>query len=83
MRRGVRGVMERRCRADPRAPLGPSVIVIVTSFTGRLAGVPEHVHSAADVRLVIPMRGGMRSLNVAMAAAMAVGEAIRQIGNAR
>src|SRR6266540_3873518 len=32
----------------------------------------------ADARLVIPMREGLRSLNVAMAAAMAVGEAIRQ-----
>jgi tRNA (cytidine/uridine-2'-O-)-methyltransferase len=38
------------------------------------------VHDAADARLVIPMREGLRSLNVAMAAAMAAGEAIRQIG---
>jgi tRNA (cytidine/uridine-2'-O-)-methyltransferase len=36
------------------------------------------VHAAADARLLIPMREGLRSLNVAMAAAMAVGEAIRQ-----
>jgi tRNA (cytidine/uridine-2'-O-)-methyltransferase len=42
------------------------------------AGVPEKVHQAADVRLVVPMRAGMRSLNVAMAAAMVVGEAMRQ-----
>jgi tRNA (cytidine/uridine-2'-O-)-methyltransferase len=45
--------------------------------------VAEKVHAAADARLVIPMREGMRSLNVAMAAAMAVGEAMRQIGSAR
>ena len=41
-------------------------------------GVPEKVHRAADVRLVVPMRAGMRSLNVAMAAAIVVGEAMRQ-----
>jgi tRNA (cytidine/uridine-2'-O-)-methyltransferase len=47
-------------------------------FGRESSGVPEKVHAAADARLVIPMREGLRSLNVAMAAAMAVGEAIRQ-----
>jgi tRNA (cytidine/uridine-2'-O-)-methyltransferase len=47
-------------------------------FGRESAGVPEHVHVAADARLVIPMRPGLRSLNVAVAAAMAVGEALRQ-----
>lgn len=42
------------------------------------AGVPDHVHAAADARLVIPLREGMRSLNVAVAAAMVLGEALRQ-----
>jgi tRNA (cytidine/uridine-2'-O-)-methyltransferase len=42
------------------------------------AGVPEPVHAAADARLVIPMASGLRSLNVATAAAMALGEALRQ-----
>ena len=42
------------------------------------AGVPDEVHDAADARLVIPMRTGMRSLNVAQAAAMVLGEALRQ-----
>ena len=42
------------------------------------AGVPEEVHAAADARLRIPMRDGMRSLNVAVAAAMVLGEALRQ-----
>lgn len=46
------------------------------------AGVPDEVFAAADERLVIPMQGGMRSLNVAMAAAMALGETLRQIGAA-
>ena len=44
------------------------------------AGVPEAVHKAADARLRIPMRPGLRSLNVAVAAAMAAGEALRQTG---
>lgn len=43
------------------------------------AGVPEHVHAAADARVVIPIRTGLRSLNIAVAAAMALGEALRQI----
>ena len=42
------------------------------------AGVPDTVHQAADLRVKIPMRGGMRSLNVALACAMVVGEALRQ-----
>jgi tRNA (cytidine/uridine-2'-O-)-methyltransferase len=44
------------------------------------AGVPEAVHRAAQARLCIPMRPSLRSLNVAVAAAMAVGEALRQTG---
>jgi tRNA (cytidine/uridine-2'-O-)-methyltransferase len=47
-------------------------------FGRETAGVPDHVHEAADVKLRIPMRAGMRSLNVAMTCAMAVGEALRQ-----
>ncbi len=43
------------------------------------AGVPDHVHGAADLRVVIPMAPRLRSLNVAVAAAMVVGEALRQI----
>jgi tRNA (cytidine/uridine-2'-O-)-methyltransferase len=49
-------------------------------FGRESAGVPPEVHAAADARLVIPMRQGLRSLNVAMAAAMAAGEALRQTG---
>ena len=43
------------------------------------AGVPAEVHDAADARLRIPMREGLRSLNVAMACAMVTGEALRQL----
>jgi tRNA (cytidine/uridine-2'-O-)-methyltransferase len=44
------------------------------------AGVPEDVHEAADLRVRIPMQAGLRSLNVAMAAAIVAGEAMRQLG---
>jgi tRNA (cytidine/uridine-2'-O-)-methyltransferase len=47
-------------------------------FGRESSGVSEEVHGAADARLLIPMQRGLRSLNVAMAAAMAVGEALRQ-----
>ncbi len=43
------------------------------------AGAPDDVHAAADLALRIPMRQGVRSLNVAVAAAMALGEALRQL----
>ncbi|MHC5652521.1 tRNA (cytidine(34)-2'-O)-methyltransferase [Stappia sp. ICDLI1TA098] len=42
------------------------------------SGVPEAVHAIADARLTIPMAEGMRSLNIAVSAAMALGEALRQ-----
>jgi tRNA (cytidine/uridine-2'-O-)-methyltransferase len=42
------------------------------------AGVPEAVHRRANARVRIPMRGGLRSLNIAVAAAMVLGEALRQ-----
>jgi Predicted rRNA methylase (SpoU class) len=52
-----------------------------TLLLGReTGGVPEAVHQAADARLRVPMRAGMRSLNVAIAAAMVLGEALRQTG---
>jgi len=42
------------------------------------SGVPDEVHAGADARVLIPMRPGARSLNVALAAAMVLGEALRQ-----
>jgi tRNA (cytidine/uridine-2'-O-)-methyltransferase len=44
------------------------------------AGVPEAVHRAADARIRVPLRPGLRSLNVALAAAIVLGEALRQTG---
>jgi tRNA (cytidine/uridine-2'-O-)-methyltransferase len=53
----------------------------VLLFGRESAGVSEAVHTAADARLLIPMRPDMRSLNVAIAAALAAGEALRQTGD--
>jgi len=44
------------------------------------AGVPDHVHDRADIRLRIPMREGFRSLNIAVAAGIALGQALEQTG---
>ena len=44
------------------------------------AGVPDEVHAVADARLIVPMRPGLRSLNVAVAAVMVLGEALRRTG---
>jgi tRNA (cytidine/uridine-2'-O-)-methyltransferase len=55
----------------------------VLLFGRESAGVPAEVHAAADARLLIPMRPGLRSLNVAMACAIVVGEALRQTGGLR
>lgn len=52
-------------------------VLLVGRETG---GVPEEVHAAAGARVVIPMVAGMRSLNVSVAAAMVLGEALRQTG---
>ena len=43
------------------------------------AGLPRAVHEACDARLVIPMAEGTRSLNIAIAAGIAAGEAVRQL----
>jgi tRNA (cytidine/uridine-2'-O-)-methyltransferase len=55
----------------------------IVLFGRESAGVPETVHAAADTRIRIPMREGLRSLNVAMAVALVAGEAMRQTGGMR
>ncbi|GAM00057.1 tRNA (cytidine(34)-2'-O)-methyltransferase [Sphingomonas parapaucimobilis] len=44
------------------------------------AGVPEAVHNAADIRVRVPMRAGVRSLNVAITGGILLAEARRQTG---
>ena len=53
----------------------PDDILLVGSES---SGVPESVHGRADLRVRIPLRPGLRSLNLAMAGAMVLGEALRQ-----
>jgi tRNA (cytidine/uridine-2'-O-)-methyltransferase len=50
----------------------------VLLFGRESAGAPAEVHAAADLRVRVPMQKGLRSLNVALAAAMVLSEALRQ-----
>lgn len=52
----------------------------VLLFGRESVGAPPEVHAAADARLRIPLRPEARSLNVAVAAGMVLGEALRQTG---
>jgi tRNA (cytidine/uridine-2'-O-)-methyltransferase len=49
-------------------------------FGRESAGVPPSVHERAEARLIVPMRPGLRSINLAMTVAMVTGEALRQTG---
>ena len=40
--------------------------------------MPQEIHDQADARLCVPMAGNLRSLNIAVTAAMVLGEALRQ-----
>ena len=55
----------------------------ILMFGRESSGVPPEVHATADTRLIIPMRPGLRSINVAMSVAMAIGEAMRQTNGLR
>jgi tRNA (cytidine/uridine-2'-O-)-methyltransferase len=50
----------------------------ILMFGRESSGVPDEVHQTAEIRLKVPIRPGLRSLNVAMTCALAVGEAMRQ-----
>ena len=52
----------------------------VLLFGQESAGVPREVAEACDARLRIPMRPEVRSMNLAISAALALGEALRQTG---
>jgi tRNA (cytidine/uridine-2'-O-)-methyltransferase len=49
-------------------------------FGSEGAGVPDEVHARADLRVVIPLRPGLRSLNVAVSCGIMLAEALRQTG---
>ncbi len=82
MAAGKKAIGSSCSQPPPRHPISIMFIgrTMLLLFGRELAGVPQEVHEAADARLVIPMRPGLRSLNVALAAAMAAGEALRQTG---
>jgi tRNA (cytidine/uridine-2'-O-)-methyltransferase len=84
---------EAYCRTRPAGRLVLLTTRATTAYTGlafrpddrlllgrETAGVPDALHAAADARVKVPMRPGLRSLNVALAAAMVLGEALRQTG---
>ena len=81
---GRRARRSRLVLLTTRAPLAYTELAFLptdTLLVGReSAGVPQIVHAAADARVRIPLRLGCRSLNVALAAAMVLGEALRQTG---
>ena len=59
----------------PEFAFTPGAVLL---FGSESAGVPHHVHEAVAARVAIPMRPGFRSLNVAVAAGIALAEALRQ-----
>lgn len=67
-------------RADLSYVAFPFAAADVLLLGRESAGVPEEVHAGVDARVRVPMRPGMRSLNVALAAAIVLGEALRQTG---
>jgi tRNA (cytidine/uridine-2'-O-)-methyltransferase len=61
----------------PEAKFEPSDIILMGQES---AGIPDAIHARADMRVHIPMREGFRSLNVAVAAGIALAEGLRQTG---
>ncbi len=49
-------------------------------FGSETAGAPDHVHAAADARVVIPIRPGARSMNLSVSAGIGLFEGLRQTG---
>ena len=53
----------------------PSDILL---FGRESAGVPKNIHNIVDHRLKIPMKGGVRSINLSSSVALVLGEGLRQ-----
>jgi tRNA (cytidine/uridine-2'-O-)-methyltransferase len=77
------GLSGRLVLVTTRAPAAHTAFAFAPSDTLLLgresAGVPDFVHETVDARVRIPLKPGLRSLNVAQAGAMVLGEALRQI----
>ena len=67
-------------KGDVRLPEAEFMANDVLLLGSEGAGVPDDVHRSAGLRVRIPMRAGLRSLNIAVAAGIALGEALRQKG---
>jgi tRNA (cytidine/uridine-2'-O-)-methyltransferase len=67
--RGALSLTEARFAADD-----------VLLFGSESSGVPDQVHACADLRIRIPQAKATRSLNIAVAAGIALAEALRQTG---
>lgn len=65
------------CLRLPEAKFRPDDVLLMGSES---AGVPGDVHERADLSVRIPMQSEFRSLNIAVAAGIALGEALRQTG---
>ena len=48
-------------------------------FGRESAGVPDNIHQIVDHRLTIPMKDGVRSINLSSSVALVLGEGLRQI----
>lgn len=80
-RRATRGrIVLLSTRATLRLPDARFLSDDVLLLGSESAGVPDAVHDSADLAVRIPLRADMRSLNVAVAAGIALGEALRQTG---
>jgi tRNA (cytidine/uridine-2'-O-)-methyltransferase len=77
VRRGSRIILlsSKASQRLPDAKFEPNDIILMGRES---AGVPDHIHERADMRIHIPMREGFRSLNVAVAAGIALAEGLRQ-----
>ena len=53
----------------------------IVLFGRESAGVPEEIHQLVDHRLTIPMKEGVRSINLSSAVALVIGEGLRQTNN--
>ena len=62
----------------PSARFEPHDVLLMGSES---EGVPDMVHARADLRVRIPQAAGTRSLNIAVAAGIALADALRQTGS--
>ncbi|MBB4640254.1 tRNA (cytidine(34)-2'-O)-methyltransferase [Rhizorhapis suberifaciens] len=80
MQEGGHRIVLLTSKGDVRLPDAEFQVGDVLLLGSESAGVPDDVHQYAGLRIRIPMQIGLRSLNIAVAAGIALGEALRQKG---